>query len=118
MDPSLRGVPHSGGLNDDPGHELATGGLYDSSRKVCNIDRQPYPTPWPGTSKESYADADVSGRRQGAEDDDKLPRGSYPVHEDPAASQQHPQEAFRGPTELAAGSPRHGTPPSGRPVEG
>jgi hypothetical protein len=26
--------PPSGGLNDDPCHELATGGLYESARKV------------------------------------------------------------------------------------
>ncbi|PNW76208.1 hypothetical protein CHLRE_12g543800v5 [Chlamydomonas reinhardtii] len=26
---------YSGGLRDDPGHELATGGLYESARKVA-----------------------------------------------------------------------------------
>ncbi|KXZ49896.1 hypothetical protein GPECTOR_19g347 [Gonium pectorale] len=81
-------------------------------------ESQPCPTPWPGTAKENYFGADVSGRGQGAEDDDRLPSGCYPVHEDPAASLQHPQAAFGGTAELPAGLPPHGTPPADRPVVG
>lgn len=40
--------PSSGGLNDDPGHELATGGLYESAEKVCS-SRGVWACLWEGT---------------------------------------------------------------------
>lgn len=69
---------NTGGLRDQPGHELATGGLYDSSRK----DRDPLPDRWLGST---------------AVKPDQV--SEQAAHEDPSASNQHPSQAFAPPSQ-------------------
>ncbi|KAG2433802.1 hypothetical protein HXX76_008160 [Chlamydomonas incerta] len=100
--------PATGGLRDDPGHELATGGLYESARK----DREAVPSPWPGTTKEEIHGDGRPSAQQVTQDSGggagDLPASSYPIHDDPATSTQHPEEAFRSPA--AEGAPDRAQP--------
>ncbi|EFJ50759.1 hypothetical protein VOLCADRAFT_88609 [Volvox carteri f. nagariensis] len=108
--------PHTGGLRDDPGHELATGGLYESARK----DREAVPNPVPGSiTQQTASQVTDTAAPEEALDSQGMPANSYPVHQDPAASQQHPTEAFRSPAEGAAtAAQRSQPPPADRDVEG
>ncbi|KAG2446410.1 hypothetical protein HYH02_008404 [Chlamydomonas schloesseri] len=113
--------PASGGLRDDPGHELATGGLYESARK----DREAVPSPWPGTTKEELQEGGARPSAQQVTRDSgggagDLPASSYPIHDDPSTSMQHPDEAFRGPSAEAYGRPQQRgsqPPPADQPKE-
>ncbi|KAG2493038.1 hypothetical protein HYH03_008701 [Edaphochlamys debaryana] len=99
-------TPPTGGLSDDPGHELGTGGLYESARK----ERGPVPSPFPGSSEASFASG--GGNPKGSDDSisaavNTSPHGSYPQGE-PRSSAE------------AAGKPRavNEPAPADRPVEG
>ncbi|GLC54725.1 hypothetical protein PLESTB_000899600 [Pleodorina starrii] len=104
--------PHTGGLRDDPGHELATGGLYESARK----DREAVPSPTPGViTQHTAGQATDTAAPEDAKTSQGMPENSYPVHQDPAASLQHPSEAFQSP---AQATERNQPPPADREVEG